>query len=908
MKRAKNKVVMSAVKLLLLAGLVGSLAVAPVGAASMPLALDLKPGFVPTPLQLSTNRWLAFIGSSGCEIGPINGLQPIYVARFKAGLLPGDPLAPGDVIVAINGEPLLADPIFTLRKSVAAARDKLELVSITRWRNGAIATMTINPIPQPPDLTQGGRPEVGCSDLNLGPTGCRGWIFWGQDHTFLSRQILVTAVAAGSPAAGILRTNDVILGVNGALFTNDARRSFGQAITMAEASNGVLRLLRWRAGLSTNVELQLAVLGQYGTTAPYGCAKSQAIFEQGCKLIAKQGLLEADIPMDFNALALLASGKAEYRPMLADYARKVAVSLTYSPGACLWSYAYGNLFLAEYVLATGDQAMLPELKRISLETAKAACMNGMWGHHPTMPDGHSEGYGGMNQVGLPMTLALVLARKAGVDDPGVNQAICNSIRLLHWFAGKGSVAYGDHGAGASHENNGMCSSSAVLWDLLGDREATDFFSRMALAAYDEREGGHCGSFWNLLWALPGASRCGPAATGAYLQETAWFYDLARGWDGSFVYQHGEDDAHKYDGWDSTGAYLLSYGLPLKSLYIIGRTPTAMPLLASHEVQDVIAAGRDVYPGNIKNGYNFYTTDKLLAGLSSWSPAVRERSALALGKREGDFVPALLKLLAGSDCYGRYGACAALGCLGARGDAAAPQLRALLKDADPWAETLACNALACLGPAVRTSSIDDLLAMAARKDPADPRGMVQRAVAPALFAPPPGSHEPSILAKSLDGVDRKLLYPALCALLRNEDSAPRGAVSACLPNLTDHDLAVLLPEIVEAVKTKAPTDEMFAEGIRLAGLDLLSRRQIREGMELCVSTLEMRWGVNGGKRLEYLKRYGVHAQAYVPLLRKECTEWKWQPGLKAIAEIEASTNAPTLVSLQEFVAQAQASKQ
>ena len=114
-------------------------------------------------------------------------------------------------------------------------------------------------------------------------------------------------------------------------------------------------------------------------------------------------------------LALLASGKQEYRPMLAEYASKVAFSL--KPDTWNWYYAYGNLFLAEYVLATGDRSIMPEFTRTTMGAVKAQCMNGTWGHAAALSDGHSEGYGGMNQIGLPMTIALVLARQAGVSDP-----------------------------------------------------------------------------------------------------------------------------------------------------------------------------------------------------------------------------------------------------------------------------------------------------------------------------------------------------------------------------------------------------------------------------------------------------------------------------------------------------------
>ena len=304
------------------------------------------------------------------------------------------------------------------------------------------------------------------------------------------------------------------------------------------------------------------------------------------------------------------------------------------------------------------------------------------------------------------------------------------------------------------------------------------------------------------------------------------------------------------------------------------------------------------------------TGELLAGLSSWSPAMRKRSAEALGKREGDFLAPLQKLLAAPDRYGRYGACEALGCLGVRADAAAPQLRALLKDPDPWVESLACSAISHLGADARKASADDLLLLAARKNPADPRAMAHRAVSCALFSPSPGTRDATVLNNSLDGVDRRLLYPAMVSLLQNEDSIPRGALGPYLPKLTGRDLAVMLPAIVKAVEIMSPTDEMFADGIRCAGLDLLSNLHIREGMNLCVSTLEFRWGLQWEKRMECLMRYGANAKAVLPQLRKKRPE-KWPEGAlkfdKYIADIEAKTETPKLVSLRDFIAKASTSR-
>ncbi len=760
------------------------------------------------------------------------------------------------------------------------------------------------------DFTQGGKPDE-THDWNLGATGARGWVYGWGGHTSDARQILITAVAAGSPADGVLAKGDVILGLAGKSFAADARVRLARALTEAEKNEnrGLLKLIRWRAGKTDNVEIKLAVMGDYSNTVPYNCPKSKKIFELGCRAIAKKGLGRVSIPNSLNALALLASGKAEYRPMLAEYAKLVAKLRLVSMAT--WHYGYANMFLAEYYMATGDKSILPGLKRLTMEAALGQSNVGTWGHKFARPDGILNGYGAMNSPGLPLAISLVLARQAGVNSPALDRAIVKASSFLRWYANKGAIPYGDHQPWPGHEDNGKCSMAAVLFDLLGDREATAFFARMSTAAYDERERGHTGNFFNIVWALPGVSRCGPMATGAYMKEQSWYYDLARGWDGGFAYQGspaGEEEHRKYTRWDCTGTYLLAYALPLKSLYLTGKRPCSVPALSAKEVEEVIAAGRDYGFRTGKNGYDKRKTDQLLAGLSSWSPAVRKRSAQALGRREGDFVPTLLKMLAGSNRDARYGACEALGCLGPRADAAAPQLRALLKDTDPWLQTLACKALPALGPDARKASVNDLLRMAARSNPDDPRRMAHRGACIALFSPSPGSRGPrSILADSLEGVDRQLLYPAILSALENDDGIARGSLGRIYGKLTDRDLAVLLPAIIKAIRELSPSNIMFADGIRLAGLDLVSRLHIREGMQLCVDVMEPgRWGLGNryGKCMACLRRYGGNARELVPALRKLREAVGKGNGRdveidKLIADIQADTNPPKLRTVAEF---------
>ncbi len=756
-------------------------------------------------------------------------------------------------------------------------------------------------------------------DWTLGPTGMRGWIRSANGATLDARQILVTAVADGSPAAGIMNVGDVIVGVDDRRFSTDARQQFARAITAAEAVRGELHLLRLRAGKIEPVVLRLPVLGTYSATSPYNCPKSQALLVQGCAALAKR--MSSDIyarqveaiPRSLNALALLASGNRDYLPLVKREAAWAADFTT--DGFLSWHYGYLLTFLGEYVIATGDTSVMPGLKRLALETARGQSGVGTWGHRFAIAGGNLQGYGAMNQPGLSLTIGMVLAREAGVKEPELDRAITKATSFLRWFIYKGAIPYGDHLPFAGHEDNGKCSAAAVLFDLLGDREATEFFTKMSLAAYSERERGHTGNYFNYLWAMLGVARGGSLATGAYWQEQSWYYDLARTWETSWIYQAspvGAEEYKAYTRWDCSGNHLLAYALPLRSLRLTGKQPFVIAPFDDKQVAEVIAAGRDFAYRRDADPFEQRSNEQLLAGLASWSPFVRGRSAAALGKRDGDFVPALLPLLTGSSRDARYGAIEALGALGPRADVAAPQLRALLQDADPWGQCLAAEAIPGLSLNVRQTCVSDLLAMTVRRNPADPRQATARSASMALFARYPGSRGPkSLLSDSLDGVDRDLLYPAIRTLLQHEDSVPRSALSGTIGKLTDDDLIELLPDIVKAIERPAPSGEMFADGIRLAGLDLLSRLQIREGMTLGVALIEPdRWGERNrtGRCLAYLQRYGTHAKQLLPQLgeiRKYVAEVKKFPPDKlaefdrAVAAIATSTAAPTLVSIKEF---------
>ncbi len=774
-----------------------------------------------------------------------------------------------------------------------------------------------------PDFMQGDVIPAGAKhDWNLGPTGLRGWMFCDQMVTTDARQIAITMVEKGSPAEQIFAVGDVILGVGGKPFSSDPRTEFGKALTAAEsdAGGGRLVLIRWRAGVTKEVVLQLPVLGSYSATAPYDCPKSNRILERGCMALAvriadptySNSPNQNPITRALNALALLASGNPTYLPLVKQEAQWAA---NYSSDSFqTWYYGYVMMLLSEYVMATGDQAVMPGLRRLALEAAKGQSAVGSWGHGFAIPDGRLRGYGMMNSPGLPLTISLVMAREAGVKEPEVARAIELSARLLRFYIGKGSIPYGDHHPWIeTHEDNGKCGMAAVLFNLLGEGKGAEFFSRMSIASHGpERDGGHTGNFFNILWSLPSVAQSGPHATGAWMNEFgAWYFDFARQSDGTYLHQGPPETAEdSYAGWDCTGGYLLAYAMPLKKIYLTGKRPGVAPQLDAVASQSLILDGHGWDNKDRVSTYDKLSIAQLVERLGSWSPVVRERAAMALARHQEAPIPQLVKMLKAPAIESRYGACQALIALGNRGAPAVETLRTSLAEKDLWLRIKAAEALARIGtPAMQT--VPQLLELLAQVDKEnDPRGMQQRYLSFALF-----DYDGGMLSHSLDGVNRNSLYKAVRAGLRNQDGRARGSIGSVYRNLSAEDIKPLLPAINQAIIEPAPSGEMFADSIRVEGLRLLSKHRIEEGISACVNYTRDQNPWDSQERtpelMNVLLSYGTHAKSVVPELLKiadyfEKDEPDFPPKLMAmkarcvretIRAIEASTDTPKLISLK-----------
>ena len=771
-----------------------------------------------------------------------------------------------------------------------------------------------------PDFTKGDAiPATARKDWNLGPTGARGWMFSDKLVTTDARQIAITAVDQGSPADGVLAVGDVLLGAGGKVFSFDPRTELGRAITSAEteAGGGKLALTRWRAGKSEDVVVKLPVMGAFSATAPFDCPKSRRIFEQGIKALAARvaapdyAKKTDGIPRSLNALALLASGDAAYLPLVKREAQWAADFST--KGYSTWYYGYVMMLLAEYITATGDQSVLPGLRRLALEAANGQSAVGSWGPGFAKPDGRLGGYGMMNAPGLPLTIGLVMARDAGVKDEEVAKAIEMSARLMRFYIGKGAVPYGDHPAWTeTHEDNGKCGMAAVLFQRLGEAKGAEYFTRMAVASHGaERDCGHTGNFFNMTWSLPAIGQAGPQATGAWMREFgAWYHDLARRWDGTFPHQGPpEPDFDSYRGWDATGAYLLGYALPLKKIVLTGRKPEVATQLTAASAQSLIADGRGWDNKDRKSFYQKLSEADLLARLGSWSPIVRERAAAELAARKPAPVAAIIALLDSPSLDSRIGACHALEELRGAAAPAVPKLRATLQHSDLWLRVKAADALAAIGKEALPALPDILDRIARTPEKDDPRAMEQRYLCGAVFEKMLNDK------KKLEGVDRDRLRTAIARGLQNQDGHARSKVSRIYERLTFEEIEPLLPAICDAIVKPAPSGEMFADGVRLAGLKLLAAHHVEEGIAACADYVltQNPWASQERIReiLPILLKYGAHAQSVIPKLReaveyfeqrepdfpKKLSLQKAADVREAIAKIEAAQERPELKRLK-----------
>ena len=798
---------------------------------------------------------------------------------------------------------------FTLPRATFTVMGLLFLCFLPTWLMAA-----------PPDLTTVDFGAVRSTakysgTYNLGPTGMRGWIYVtptsgtlniGQEGliTDESRQILVTVVGPGTLADGVLAVNDVILGVSWGkgsdpvpLFTHDARKSFGWAIGEAEKTEnaGILRIKRWRAGVTVDVAINLQVMGPYADTLPFNCSKSAKILAQARDLFVNQLLADpsflvkgargvstvnhANAIAGLALLAAVAPGDPHYdevQACLKAYARWLAparldmqsqISTDWS-AYNTWFLAYTNIFLSEYYLSTGDASVLHGIHEYTASLAKAQSAYGTFGHSGSAKktDGRLHGsipaYGPVNAAGLPANISIILGKKALVAggqtiDPEIDPAIARASNFFAWFVNKGNIGYGEHEPyNVAHASNGKNQMCALLFGLQDDRPTeTEYFARMSVAGYTGREYGHGGGQFGYLWGAIGANVGGPLALAEYLKQVRWHLDLVRRTDGSFTFDGQEQygPGTTADGtylgtsdwaYSSNACYLLTYALPLKRLYITGKNANPAHILDATKVANAIAAG--VFRETCKT----YTVPQLIDALGEYDPIVRLYAATELASRplSPADIKTLVTLVDGPTTNQRQGACEALTLL--KSTEAVPALVRRVDKAiepDPWVRALAAKALTSISadsPTAAASQVPQLLG-AFTRNATDP-DLIYNAANPAAadWTDPlqiaNGALAQTLfysdLSKSTLKIDKKLLYAAIQVALKQPDARARGDWLAGIikTKFSQADVEALTPDLIECATHFAPANLMYAAVPRDLAIAALAKYHIKEGIPVALS--------------------------------------------------------------------------
>ena len=812
------------------------------------------------------------------------------------------------------------------------------------------------PDPVEPDYTKGKTlSKPGLNYAALGPTGAHGYI-WATRETLTSeaRMIVIKGVDKGMPAEGVLKAGDVILGIDGKPFASDVRKALAAAITDAEKKEnaGKLVLTIWRGGKKRQAQLKLPVLGSFSKTSPQKYNKTEAIVKAACKVIVARGIDKAGngVASCIDALGLLATGDKRYWPVVRRYIGTLDKTSKAEGFEKKWTWpvAYGNLLMCEYYLLSKDKTALSIIKTYSNRIAMGRSGVGTWGHtfadpaqNNGKPFGMEPGYGAMNQIGLTCALSLVLAQKCGVDNQQIATAIRKSIQVLSFSVDKGSLAYGGPKAWeGTHENNGVSSQAAVLFDILGNKPAATFYTHLTLASYKEREYGHTGHFFNWNWGALGAARAGKDAATSFTQNTRWFTELERRPNGSSVYQFqlANMDHGKYRNWSTTGSRLLQHCLPRKQLYITGKGGGVVDPITGRELREIVQA-QEITPGKD------HSVDDLLAFLGHWSPKIRSLAARELHNRDTDVVDKLIAMLDSDNRYARYGACLGLRTSGRGSEEAVKAL--IEKGVKSESFTMRYFAIRAfmanpywkreghklgngvthertLAPAIHLA-FTDLVHAIFRDYPDDPGLWTHALAAQAIFGNtmlrdrgPAGKGLLASNRKAWDAIDLDTRIKVMEKLLRHDDGWVRATVGYHYANLSTSELTKLMPAIHRAVEVQAPGGAMFGGKVRLEGLRILVKHNIKEGVKAGFewSIVTPGWGDNARKSQGFpvLANYGAALKPYLPEIQRaigskikklKSKKTKNQEDLRDLKTMEQalkkakSAPAPQLVTIETF---------
>ncbi len=380
-------------------------------------------------------------------------------------------------------------------------------------------------------------------------------------------------VEKGSPAeaTGKLQKGQIIESINGTVLKDeDPRIILGDLITEAEAKDGKIVLKIKDLG---NVLVTIPVMGSYAKTWPMNCPKSDKIVRQLADLLAKD-----EQPKWGSVIFLLSTGEEKDLDVVRRWMKDIKTI-----GGLNWEKGYNGPGLCEYYLRTGDQSVLPVIKKMT-EELKVHMYSGGWsGRGAPAAFTYSTGSGQLHAAGVHCMTFLVMARLCGVD---VDDYLFNeTFKQFYRFAGHGNVAYGNGLPEGGFRDNGKTSglaltmAAAAMVDPAGEQSvyarARDNSSMKAFYATNWFHAAHTGGGMGEIWhhaAISQMREKRPMAYRSYLDTRRWVMELSRRFDGSIGIA-GMDDRYDRSVTEDRMAwgtyFALTYTYPRKHLQLFG---------------------------------------------------------------------------------------------------------------------------------------------------------------------------------------------------------------------------------------------------------------------------------------------------------------------------------------------------
>ncbi len=448
--------------------------------------------------------------------------------------------------------------------------------------------------------------------------------------------------------------------------------------------------------VTLDVELKLRVFPAYSDTSPYDCPKTKQILEDAWKVLEQKFVADPKNPRSgrggiIEAIALVASGKPEHREIVREWVRRpkspwgpptTPAGTMFEPGYKgykgfqSWHHGFNGLNCALYYDATGDDYVLPALRKYAIDTAMGQSALGSWGHtfaYPSFNGGElhkmNPGYGALNAAGNRCFFLITLAQKLGIKDPEIDLAVKRAQQFFGSYVDQGCIPYGDHPAAGSDDSNGKNTGVAFSLKLLGDNYGAKYFAMMSSHCAFTRRGGHAADYHGN-WSSWAATICGPQVRIYNERNLRWRRTLCRMFDGSFVYH---SPTGKYSTLrDPTASEVLHQSVIFKQTLITGKDADEELYPTEREMKQLISSAQGQFNDPwlkelAGTPWAERTTDEIFELLDIFFPKARSAVARKLAERfqagEEDILPRLITLLESEEPRYRDGALQALGACG-----------------------------------------------------------------------------------------------------------------------------------------------------------------------------------------------------------------------------------------------------